>query len=79
MQDYPQGAGSGVVWDQYGHVVTNYHVIKGASSVTVTLNGGQEYVGTVIGMDEDRDVAVLLIKDQALPVGVAFSASVYQN
>lgn len=35
MQDYPAGAGSGIVWDKQGHVVTNYHVIKGASTVQV--------------------------------------------
>jgi hypothetical protein len=35
MQDYPQGAGSGIVWDKQGHVVTNFHVIKGATSVQV--------------------------------------------
>ena len=36
MQDYPAGAGSGIVWDKQGHVVTNYHVIKGASTVQVS-------------------------------------------
>lgn len=79
MQDYPQGAGSGIVWDHQGHVVTNYHVIKGASSVQVTLNGGKEYVGSVIGQDEDRDVAVLLIKDDAddlKPISLGSSSDV---
>lgn len=38
MQDYPAGAGSGIVWDKQGHVVTNYHVIKGASTVQVRIS-----------------------------------------
>jgi S1-C subfamily serine protease len=63
MQDYPAGAGSGIVWDRAGHVVTNYHVIKGASTVQVIVDGGQEYVAKVLGQDEDKDVAVLQIEE----------------
>ncbi|KAG7670737.1 hypothetical protein KSW81_004171 [Nannochloris sp. 'desiccata'] len=59
--EVPQGAGSGFVWDTNGHILTNYHVIRGASEVRITLSGGSDYAATVVGVDEDRDVAVLKI------------------
>src|SRR5581483_1258543 len=37
VQEVPQGSGTGFVWDQEGHIVTNYHVVKGADAVEVTL------------------------------------------
>ena len=42
--------------------MTNYHVIKGAADLQVTLTGGQELKAKVIGFDEDKDVAVLQIQ-----------------
>lgn len=42
--------------------VTNYHVIKGALDLQVTMTGGQEFKAKVIGFDEDKDVAVLQIQ-----------------
>lgn len=62
--EIPQGAGSGFVWDSAGTIVTNAHVIKGASELMVTLTGGNDYPATVIGVDEDKDVAVLKIDTQ---------------
>jgi S1-C subfamily serine protease len=59
--EVPQGAGSGFVWDSNGHIITNFHVIRGASEVRVTLSGGSDYAASVVGVDEDRDVAVLRI------------------
>ncbi|GAB4817140.1 hypothetical protein N2152v2_004186 [Parachlorella kessleri] len=61
----PQGAGSGFVWDRQGHIVTNYHVVKGASELMVTIAGGEEYRAKVIGFDEDKDVAVLRLKTES--------------
>ena len=61
IQEAPQGAGSGIVWDSRGHVVTNYHVINGASKVNVTFQDQQVYPATVVGFDEDKDIAVLRI------------------
>jgi S1-C subfamily serine protease len=47
------------------HVLqTNYHVIKGAGAVKVTLDGGQDFTGKVLGQDEDKDIAVLLIEEK---------------
>eukprot|EP00882_Tetradesmus_deserticola_P019225 GHRQ01020679.1.p1 GENE.GHRQ01020679.1~~GHRQ01020679.1.p1 ORF type:complete len:264 (+),score=78.75 GHRQ01020679.1:899-1690(+) len=62
MLEIPQGAGSGFIWDDAGHVITNYHVITDASDIQVTLMGGAEYSAKVIGVDQDKDVAVLQVR-----------------
>jgi serine protease Do len=54
-----QGVGSGVIINKKGYVVTNYHVIKGATGLTVTLFNNQEYKVDVVGSDEETDIAVL--------------------
>lgn len=56
-----QGAGSGFIIDSDGHVVTNNHVIDGASEVTVTLNDGSKFKARVLGRDDKTDVALLKI------------------
>lgn len=61
QQYVTQGAGSGVVLSQDGYIVTNYHVIKGASNVTVTMNDGTAYPATVVGYDEANDIAVVKV------------------
>ncbi len=60
--EVPQGSGTGFVWSRQGHIVTNYHVIYGADSITVTLADRTEYKAKVIGADPDHDVAVLQIQ-----------------
>jgi len=57
----PQGTGSGFVWDREGHVVTNLHVIQGASSARVTLADQSEWKASLVGYAADRDLAVLRI------------------
>ena len=59
-------SGSGFIISQDGYIVTNYHVINGASSVKVTLYNGNTYDATVIGGDSDYDVAVLKINAAGL-------------
>lgn len=54
-------AGSGFIISDNGYIVTNYHVIDGATSVTVTLYNGDEYEATYVGGEESNDVAVLKI------------------
>jgi S1-C subfamily serine protease len=54
--------GSGFVIDKSGHVVTNYHVIEGASKVEVSFSGNDEMPATVVGKDPSTDIAVLRIK-----------------
>ncbi|GFH24360.1 htrA-like protein, partial [Haematococcus lacustris] len=58
MMEIPQGAGSGFVWDKEGHIVTNAHVINESANVRVTL-GQDEYMARVVGVDMDKDIAVL--------------------
>jgi len=60
--DVPKGTGSGFVWDRFGHIVTNYHVIEGASEAVVTLSNGLGYKATLVGADPSHDLAVLKIK-----------------
>ena len=54
-------AGSGFIISEDGYIVTNYHVIDGASAIKVTLNNGESYDATYIGGEELNDVAVLKI------------------
>lgn len=62
----PDGAGSGIVWDDKGHIVTNFHVIKGADNLAITL-GNMTVPAKVIGTEPRKDIAVLEIKSsQAL-------------
>jgi S1-C subfamily serine protease len=60
MQAVPQeGSGSGFIYDQEGHIVTNYHVIENAEELSVTLANGKVYDARVIGIDPTNDLAVI--------------------
>ncbi len=59
--DIPQGTGSGFVWDSAGHIVTNYHVIAGASKAIVRLSNGLDYPAVLVGADPSHDLAVIKI------------------
>jgi putative serine protease PepD len=54
-----QAQGSGFVYDEQGHVITNQHVVDGAESVEVTFWNGKTYDATVVGSDPSTDIAVL--------------------
>jgi putative serine protease PepD len=54
-----QGQGSGFVYDEEGHVITNHHVVEGADSVEVVLWNGKSYDASVVGTDPSTDLAVL--------------------
>ncbi|MGM9961185.1 MAG: S1C family serine protease [Allobaculum sp.] len=56
-----QGAGSGVIYSADGYIITNNHVIDGASSITVKTMDGTEYPATLIGTDPQTDIAVIKI------------------
>ena len=60
-QEVPQGSGTGFIWSDDGHIVTNFHVVQQASRVTVTLQDGSTFDATPIGIDPDKDLAVLKI------------------
>ena len=57
----PKGSGSGFIWDDMGHIVTNYHVIEDASSAKVKLHNGKVYSAKLVGVYPKRDIAVLKI------------------
>jgi S1-C subfamily serine protease len=61
VQRIPKGVGSGFVWDDEGHIVTNYHVIDGADAARVTLADHKTYLAQQIWADPEQDIAVLWI------------------
>ncbi len=73
----PPSAGSGVIIDgANGIIVTNSHVVRGSGKIKVTLLGGEEKVGTVLGTDEDTDIAVVQIEtEKPLSTGVLGDSS----
>ena len=69
-EDFSQrGEGSGFVWDDEGHIVTNNHVIQGADRVTVVFADGTELEAKVIGTDPDSDLAVLELPEPKRDAG----------
>jgi S1-C subfamily serine protease len=58
----PKGTGSGLVWDEQGHIVTNFHVIRGASAVRVTLADQSTWNAKYVGGSLERDLAVLRLE-----------------
>lgn len=75
MQYITEGAGSGVIIDSDGYIMTNNHVISGARKITVTLRNGDEYEAQLIGTDSANDVAVIKIN----PDGKNLTAATYGN
>ncbi len=64
VSEIPSGTGTGFVWDKQGHIVTNYHVVKGHRTARVKLNDQKSYLADVIGTSPRHDVAVLKIRDK---------------
>ena len=80
----PQGTGSGFIWDDLGNVVTNYHVIEGASEAEVRLNDGRTYKAGLVGASPMHDLAVLRInvpfdRPPAVPIGTSGDLKVGQK
>ncbi|MBV9062690.1 MAG: trypsin-like peptidase domain-containing protein [Alphaproteobacteria bacterium] len=76
VYEVPQGAGSGFVWNQEGYIVTNFHVVYNADSLTVVLSDQSEHDARIVGADPDHDLAVVQIqvpKDKLLPIAVGSS------
>jgi S1-C subfamily serine protease len=61
VTEYQAGSGSGFLWDGSGHIVTNFHVVQGASRIAVTLIDGNTYIAQTIGVEPRKDLAVLKI------------------
>ena len=74
--EIPHGAGSGFVWDQDGHIITNFHVIQEASGARVTLADHSVWDAQLVGTAPDHDLAVLYInapKHQLQPLAIGTS------
>src|SRR5690349_6142520 len=68
VMSVPRGTGSGFVWDEQGHIVTNLHVIAEAAEATVKLADGRDYPASLVGVSEAHDIAVLKIAPQGKPL-----------
>ncbi|MEO1713692.1 MAG: trypsin-like peptidase domain-containing protein [Bacteroidota bacterium] len=82
--EIPRGTGSGFVWDQQGHIVTNFHVLQGADRAKVTLADGAVYEASLVGAAPDKDLAVLKIEIdpsflRPLPAGRSYDLRVGQS
>jgi S1-C subfamily serine protease len=75
MFSIPRGTGSGFVWDGRGHVVTNFHVIAGASEARVRLTDGGDSPATLVGASRDHDLAVLRLNVSTSPSPVDIGTS----
>ncbi|KAA8495633.1 Protease Do-like 1, chloroplastic [Porphyridium purpureum] len=78
IMEIPQGQGSGFVWDEQGHVVTNFHVIRAGSGAKIMLDDNSVYPAELVGYDADKDVAVLRMaarKDEIVPIAKGNSAA----
>ena len=75
QQTQSAAAGSGFIFTDDGYIITNYHVIEGANSVTVSTYDGTQYDAKIIGYDESNDVAVLKVEAEGLTPVVIGSSS----
>jgi serine protease Do len=79
QQQFQSALGSGFVWDQQGHIVTNNHVVSGADKIEVTFSDGTTVPATLVGADPDSDLAVVKVDvsaDKLHPVQLADSKSI---
>ena len=71
-----EGAGSGIVLDKQGHVLTNFHVVEGAKEIQVLLFDGSSHQAAIVGFDPATDVAVIKVDaPQEVLVPVTFGSS----
>jgi S1-C subfamily serine protease len=80
----PRGTGSGFIWDEQGHVVTNLHVVQGATEAQVSLADRRSYPATLVGASPEHDLAVLRIEvpdgmPPPLPIGTSGDLRVGQS
>jgi S1-C subfamily serine protease len=80
----PRGTGSGFIWDDAGHIVTNFHVIQGASEASVKLVDGRSFRASLVGASPEHDMAVLKIATgfkgpRPIPVGTSGDLKVGQR
>ncbi len=80
----PSGTGTGFIWNDQGHIVTNFHVIQNAEEAEVTLSDQTVYKASIVGAEPDKDLAVLKInapksKLPAIHVGTSSDLQVGQS
>jgi S1-C subfamily serine protease len=80
----PHGTGSGFIWNDAGHVITNFHVIEGASEAMVKLSDGRNYRAALVGASQAHDIAVLRIgvgfkRPPPVPLGTSHDLKVGQR
>jgi len=77
MRPVPQegGTGSGFLYDNEGHIVTNYHVVENAEELSVTLADGEVYPAEIVGVDPSNDLAVIRIDADYLPEPIGLGES----
>ncbi|WP_319239110.1 trypsin-like peptidase domain-containing protein [uncultured Propionivibrio sp.] len=80
----PRGTGSGFIWDEAGHVITNFHVIENASEAIVKLADGREFKASLVGASRAHDLAVLRIgvaarRPAPVPIGTSHDLRVGQK
>ncbi len=63
-----QGIGTGVIFDENGFIITNAHVVEGATQIKVILTDNRQYNAQIIGMDSVQDIAILKVDGTDLPV-----------
>src|SRR4030095_4993818 len=72
----PRGTGSGFIWDSNGHIITNRHVVAGATgSARVRLSDGRDTEATVVGVSAAHDLAVLKVNLASLPPPLPLGSS----
>ncbi|SRR6056297_485764 len=77
VQQVPQGSGTGFVWDDQGHIVTNYHVIRRADVAMVAFDDQNSYPAKLVGSAKEKDLAVLRIDappEQLKPLRIGVSS-----
>lgn len=84
VYEIPKGTGSGFIWDNEGHIVTNYHVVREGQKWEITLADQTIYEAEMVGFEPRKDIAVLKInapkeKLRALPVGKSYNLKVGQS
>ncbi len=84
IREVPRGNGSGFVWDENGHIVTNWHVVKDAGAAHVRLNDSRVYKASLVGASPEHDLAVLRInvplnRPHPVPIGTSADLQVGQK
>lgn len=79
----PRGTGSGFIWDRHGHIITNYHVLEGASEIRIGLSDHRTFNAVLVGASPDHDIAVLRMPlvvnmPSPLPIGTSHDLQVGQ-